>query len=594
MTYFNFIVNYFKQNKHYKCYSKLLPYIKPYTFRAIIAMAICIPIGSLDAVIAMSLKPYTDLVMVQKSAQAAWYIPFLIIGFAALQGVLNYFAAYLNTWVGERITKDLKFDLFKKLLLHDSAYFDKTFSGDVVYGFNFQADAASSGLLTKMRLLLSRIFSSISLVCVLFYNSWQLSIIAIIILGIAFLPAAKIREKIQEAMIGVVKGSARLVTEYNETFSGNKTITAYNLQDYQKSKFLDILNTVTNVRTKLTQKTAWLSPVMHIIVSFGIALSITYGSYLIVSEKISSGNFVSFLTALIMLYNPVKNLGNSIKDFQMSMVAIEQVFNILSMVPSIRNKPDSIDLKTFHDEIKFDNVIFEYTSDMPILNSLNLKIKKGETIALVGPSGGGKTTIAALLPRFYDIKSGSIMIDGIDIRNYTLESLRNSIAVVFQDNFLFSGTIRENILIGRENITENEINGVIKLAYLNEFISSLPQGIDTEIGERGIRLSGGQKQRIAIARAFLKNSPILILDEATSALDNKSETIVQKAIENLMLDKTVLVIAHRLSTIKNANKIAFVNEGKIIEFGTHQELMTIDGGYYKNLYELQFRKTDVG
>lgn len=594
MTYFNFIINYLKKNKFYRYYSKLLPYIRPYMFKAIIAMAICIPIGSLDAVIAMSLKPYTDLVMIQKSAQAAWYIPFLIIGFAALQGVLNYFAAYLNTWVGERITRDLKFDLFKKLLLHDSAYFDKTFSGDVVYGFNFQADAASSGLLTKMRLLLSRIFSSISLVCVLLYNSWQLSIIAIIILGIAFLPAAKIREKIQEAMVGVVKGSARLVTEYNETFSGNKTIKAYNLQDYQKSKFLSILNTVTNVRTKLTQKTAWLSPIMHLIVSFGIALSIAYGSHLIISEKITSGNFVSFLTALIMLYNPVKNLGNSIKDFQMSMVAIEQVFNILSMVPAIQNKQNSINLKSFQNEIIFDNVIFEYIPNKTVLNSFNLKIKKGETMALVGPSGGGKSTIAALLPRFYDIKSGSITIDGIDIRSYTLESLRASMAVVFQDNFLFSGTIRENILIGREDVTENELNKVIKLAYLEEFVYSLPEGIDTEIGERGIRLSGGQKQRIAIARAFLKNSPILILDEATSALDNKSETIVQKAIENLMLDKTVLVIAHRLSTIKNASKIAFVNEGRIVEFGTHEELIAIDDGYYKNLYELQFRKTEAG
>ena len=246
-----------------------------------------------------------------------------------------------------------------------------------------------------------------------------------------------------------------------------------------------------------------------------------------------------------------------------------------------------------HTNIEFRDVCFEYIENVPVLKHINLQIKQGETIALVGNSGGGKTTIVNLLPRFYDIKSGSITINGIDIRDYSLQSLRQNIAVVFQDNFLFSGTIRENILLGKENATEEQILQAVKMAYLDEFISTLPNGLNTQIGERGILLSGGQKQRVAIARAFLKDAPIIILDEATSALDNKAEAIVQKAIDNLMQDKTVFVIAHRLSTVRNADKIAVINEGQLVELGNHNELISIENGQYKALYEMQFKKQDV-
>ena len=270
-------------------------------------------------------------------------------------------------------------------------------------------------------------------------------------------------------------------------------------------------------------------------------------------------------------------------------MAIERVFGVLESSPRIKDKPDAVELKTIKDGISLQDVCFEYLKDKPVLKHINLEVKKGETIALVGNSGGGKSTIVSLIPRFYDIKSGSIKIDGIDIRNYTLKSLRANIAVVFQDNFLFSGTIKENILLGKENATDEEIQKAIKMAYLDEFVATLKDGLNTQIGERGMLLSGGQKQRVAIARAFLKNAPIVILDEATSALDNKSEAIVQKAIDNLMIDKTVFVIAHRLSTIQNADRIAVINEGVLAELGTHEELMQIENGKYKNLYNMQFR-----
>ena len=310
---------------------------------------------------------------------------------------------------------------------------------------------------------------------------------------------------------------------------------------------------------------------------------------MILTNQITSGNFVSFITALIMLYTPIKNLGNNFNAVQFSFLAIERVFDILDSQPKIKDKNNAFELKNIN-SIEFKNVNFEYIKDRPVLKNINLSVNSGETIALVGNSGGGKSTIVSLIPRFYDINSGSIKIDDMDIRDLTLRSLRQNIAIVFQDNFLFSGTIRDNIMLGNENASDEDVDKAVKMAYLDDFVSGLTNGLDTQIGERGILLSGGQKQRVAIARAFLKNAPIVILDEATSALDNKAEAIVQKAIENLMQDKTVFVIAHRLSTIQNADKIVVINEGEIVEIGSHEELLKIENGAYRLLYEMQFKK----
>ena len=343
----------------------------------------------------------------------------------------------------------------------------------------------------------------------------------------------------------------------------------------------------------MIQRTSWLSPMMHVIVSVGIGLAIGYGSHLILTKQITSGNFVSFITALIMLYTPIKSLGNNFNAVQMSFMAIERVFGVLESKPTIVDKENAKTLPREHSKIEFENINFEYIKDKPVLKGISLNVNKGETVAFVGNSGGGKSTIVSLIPRFYDVKSGSIKIDGTNICDYTLKSLRENIAVVFQDNFLFSGTIKENILLGKQNATDEEIKKAIEMAYLDEFIATLKDGWNTQIGERGMLLSGGQKQRVAIARAFLKNAPIIILDEATSALDNKAEAIVQKAIDNLMKDKTVFVIAHRLSTVQNADKIAVINEGNLVELGNHEELMQIEKGQYKALYEMQFKKQAV-
>lgn len=577
-----------------KNYQRMWPYIKPYWFRALMAIVICIPIGALDAVIALALKPYMDIVMIDKSIQSPWYIPLGIVLFTCIQGFLNYMATYLNTWVGGKITNALKRDLYRKLLSYETSFFDARKSGDIIYRFNKDADLACNGLLANLKTFTSRLFSSISLIAVLIYNSWQLSIIAITVLGCAFLPLARIRERIKEVMNKSVAAGSQIITIYNETYSGNKTITSFNLENVQMHKFNNVLNNIFNFRIKITQRTSWLSPMMHIIVSIGIGAAIGYGSHLIVTKSITSGNFVSFITALIMLYTPIKNLGNNLNDVQFSFMAIDRIFSMLNRKPGIQNAPESIEMNGLNDSIEYRNISFSYGKKLPdVLENINFKVKAGTTTAFVGNSGGGKTTLVNLLPRFYNIERGEILFDGVNINKFKLHSLRQNIAVVFQDNFLFSGTIKENILLGKENATDEEINQAVKMAFLDEFIASLEKGLDTQIGERGIRLSGGQKQRIAIARAFIKNAPIVVLDEATSALDNKAEAVVQKAIDNLMKDKTVFVIAHRLSTIKNADNIIVVNKGHIVEQGTHDELLHIENGAYKSLYDAQFKKQDL-
>ncbi len=586
-------MNILKNNETINNYIKIFPFIKPYWGRALVALGLAVPIGCLDAVIALSLKPYMDIVMVEKTMQSPWYIPILIVAFTSLQGILNYASTYTNDWVTMKVTNDLKKALYNKLMHKSSVYFDTKTSGDSLKRFNNDADTACNGLLGSIRMIVSRFFSSVSLIGVLIYNSWQLSIIAICMLGLAIIPLSRVKNRIKSVTNKSESENAVVITSYNEAYNGSKVIKAYNLYHIQNSKFAKQLDNLFRLRIKITQRTGSISPLMHVIVSVGIGFAIGYGSHLIQTGAISSGNFVSFITALIMLYTPVKGLGGNVKGMQTAMLALERVMKNLDAKPYIVDKPDALTFAGLKNNIVFDDVSFEYKKGVPVLKNISFTVNKGETMALVGNSGGGKSTIVNLIPHFYKIKQGKIKIDDIDIADYKIESLRNNISIVLQDNFLFAGTIKENILMGKPEATEEELNAAIKNACLEEFISTLDDGIETYIGERGVMLSGGQKQRIAIARAFIKNAPIVILDEATSALDNKSEAIVQQAIDNLMKDKTVFVIAHRLSTIRNADKIAVINEGQLVELGNHDELMSIENGQYKALYDMQFKKQEI-
>lgn len=569
-----------------KNYALILPYAKPYWFRALLAVLITAPVGMMDAVIAWSLKPFMDVVLVEKQTGWTMYIPLLIIIFSILQALFTYVATYMNTWVGNKMAMDLKKQLFDKLMHSDAAYFDKTNSGDVLFTYNNCADSACSGLLNNLKMFSTRLFSSLSLLAVLFYNSWQLAIIASLVMFGAFLPLTKARKRLRSIFTIDMNVMAELLNRYNETFAGNRIISAYNLQQYCKQKFVYVVNMIFSLSLRMVLKLGILTPLMHIISACGIALVIWYGSYLIVSHQITVGNFASFITSLVMLYNPIKSIGNNFNSMLMSLMMIEQVMGTLKSEPRIKNAENAQKLSKCHGQICYKDVSFEYIAGKPVLKNINLDIQSGQTVALVGNSGGGKTTISALLPRFYDVSGGEITLDGINIKNLDLNNLREQIAVVFQDNFLFGGTIRENIVFGRQEVTPEQLQQAVKSACLEEFIASLPDGLDTVVGERGVTLSGGQKQRVAIARAFIKNAPILILDEATSALDNKSEAIVQQAIDNLMKSRTVLVIAHRLSTVRNADKIVVINNGEIAEIGTHDELIAKNGAYAA-LYKTQ-------
>lgn len=585
---------------------KIFPYIKPVLPRATINLLIAIPLGLLDGVVALALKPYLDFVVngnpehtwtflghtVHSQAFLAMIIPFGIVGFALFQGLLKYSSNYLTDWTGQKISMSLKKDLFKKLTSMDPQFFDVNSSGIVLTRFLSDPDTASRNVIDLLKSFIATFFGLIGLIGVLLYNSWKLAIIGVTIMAIAITPVTLIRKRVKKVSNATMVVGGNMTTNFNETFAGNKIMTAYNLQKDQNEKFDNQITEQFHLAMSLTKRVGWLSPIMYFVCSIGIALVMAYGNSLILSGEMTAGSFASFVTSLLLLYKPTKTLGNTLTNLQNVFVAMSRVFELFDLQPQIKSPENPVALADLNNCIDFKNVYFEYEKDVPVLKDFNLHVNKGETIALVGNSGGGKSTVVSLLPRFYDVTSGAIEFDGVNIKDFALEDLRNKISFVFQDNFLFSGTIKENILMGNEQATDEQLEEVVRMAHLDEFAHTLEKGLDTFVGERGASLSGGQRQRVAIARAMLKNSPIVILDEATSALDNKSEAIVQKALDNLIKNRTVFVIAHRLSTIQNADRIAVVDEGRLAELGTHDELMNIEGGKYKYLYEMQFKRQE--
>jgi len=583
--------------------NKVFPFIKPHTGRILLNMIIAVPLGLLDGVVAYSLKPYMDCVIngktftvgnfsIEQNVLAA-IIPFGIVLFALVQGLLKYTNNYLTDWTGNKISNALKVELFHKLTSLDPKFFDINSSGLVLTRFFTDPETASKNIINTIKSFIMSFFGIAGLVAVLLLNSWKLAIIGVGIMAIAITPVTLIRKKIKKVSNATMVVGGDMTTNFNETFAGNKIMTAYNLQSLQNEKFEHQIKKQFDLTISLTKRVGWMSPIMYFVCSIGIALVMFYGNHLIISGQMTAGSFASFVTSLLLLYKPVKDLGRTLTDLQTTFVALGRVFELFDLIPHIKNGNNPTVMNGLKSGIDFENVSFEYEEGFPVLKNLSLHVAKGETIALVGNSGGGKSTTVNLLPRFYDVNSGAVKFDGIDIRDIDIESLRNNISFVFQDNFLFSGTIRENILMGKESATEEELQTVIKMAHLDEFLTTLDNGIDTYVGERGASLSGGQRQRVAIARAMIKNAPIVILDEATSALDNESEAIVQKALDNLMQNKTVFVIAHRLSTINNADRIAVINEGELTELGTHDELMSIPEGNYKHLYEMQFKNQEA-
>lgn len=570
---------------------KFWPFLKPYIFLTILGVLLTIPVGGLDAAVASFLKPFMDNVMVDKNTEFALKVPFIIIGFTLVQGICIYTSNIVNTYVGARISTDLKLALYKKLLVSESVFFDKNTSGIVLLRFCNDADSATTGLITNVKLFLSKFWSSLGLLAVLLWNSWQLSFIALGVLILLVIPMKIARKKVMKIMSKNVEAQTKINTTYVETYSGIKIIKSFNLIKTMYEKFHREAEDIFKFSMKMTRDTNWLSPAMHLVTACGVAGVLYYGMYLITTGVITSGTFVAFLAALIMLYTPIKSIGNNYVGLQTALLALERIYVILDTPSFEANDGEGKkELKAISKEIKFNHVNFSYDGQRMILKDVNLSVPVGKKVALVGNSGGGKSTVCSLIPRLYELDSGNITIDGTDITEFTLSSLRDKISMVFQDNFLFDGTVRQNLMYGKADATDEEINRAIKSAYLDEFVQKLPNGIDTVIGERGLLLSGGQKQRLAIARAILKNAPIVILDEATSALDNKSEKVVQRALDKLMEGRTTIVIAHRLSTVMDADKILVINDGQVVEEGTHNDLLEKNGSYAV-LYRSQFSKS---
>ncbi len=583
---------------------RIFPYIKPFIGRIIMAFFIAIPLGLLDGVVAFALKPYMDYVVGQKNLEFALFnhnfsisyslmavaIPFAVVLFAGFQGILRYLNEYLSSWISQKITNGVKIDLFSRLVYMNTSFYDENPSGVVLTRYLNDPNTAATSIVDNIRTLIVSSFGALSLVGVMLYSSWKLAIIGVIVLCVAFVPVFLIRKRVKKASNENMKIGGDITTNFNETYSGHKVMSSYGLEKRQQKLFIDKVHESFNVNMSLIKRAGWMSPLMYLIASMGIALVLGYGTQLIISNQMTAGSFASFVTSLLLLYKPIKTLGGTLTGLQSVFVAMGRVFELFDYETEIKEKENAVVLTSINNNITFEHVDFEYVKGNKILCDFNLEVKKNETLALVGNSGGGKSTLVNLLPRFYDVTNGAIKIDGVDIRDFTLESLRKNIAFVFQDNFLFSGTIRENILMGKFDANEEELNKAINYAHLEEMLEELPNGLETILGERGMTLSGGQRQRVAIARAMIKDAPIIVLDEATSALDNKSEAIVQKALDNLIKNKTVFVIAHRLSTIKNANRIAVINEGKLVELGSHDELLNIPNGQYKFLYEMQFNE----
>lgn len=587
--------------------NRIFPYIRKYIIRIIFGFIIAIPLGLLDGVTAFALKPYMDYVIGNKaleftvlgsnisisSVQMAFLLPLGVILFAAAQGVLRYLNDYITAWTSQRITNDIKMDLFHRLIYMHPQFFDENSSGVIIQRYMADPQLAAYGIINQIKTITTSVFGALGLIAVMLYSSWQLAVIGVAVLCISFIPVALIRKRLKNASNRNMVIGGNLTTNINETYSGNKVMAVYGLQKRQDKMFQEQIWESFRVNMSLMKRIAWMSPLMYLIASFGIATVLGYGTYLINSGQMTSGSFASFVTSLLLLYKPVKTLGNTLTNIQTIFVAMGRVFELFDLKPEIANCENPIELKGLNNNITFENVHFEYVPHQPVIKNLNLTVNKNEKIAVVGNSGGGKSTLVNLIPRFYDIQSGEIKIDGVNLKRFSLESLRQNISMVFQENFLYTGTIRENIMMGNPNATKEELDKSIESAHLEEMLADLEDGLDTEIGERGATLSGGQRQRIAIARAMLRNAPIVILDEATSALDNESEALVQKAMDNLMKSRTVFIIAHRLSTIKNVDRIIVINEGELVEAGSHDELMEIENGHYKALYEMQFKKQEA-
>ncbi len=554
-------------------------------FAALACMAL---MAAATAASAWLMEPVVNDIFVNRDESMLMPVGLAVFAVFIIKGLANYGQATLMAYVGLRIVTDNQNRLFDKLSRMDVKFFQDSNTGGLISRFLVDINQMRGAVSNAWVSLGKDAMTLIGLIGVTFYQDWRLALIAFIIFPAALLPIVKLGRRMRKVTANTQREMGLFTTLLEQTIQGIRVVKAYSMEAYERGRVSEIVERVFNLTMKAERTRALSSPIMETLGGVAVGIVIFYGGYRVIHGNTDAGSFFSFITALLLAYEPMKRLANLNAALQQGLAGADRLFQMLDMEPAIQEAPNARDLpKPVKGAVEFRNVGFAYTSDRTTLNDLSLTVPAGKTVALVGPSGAGKSTILNLIPRFYDVAEGAVLVDGEDVRGLTFQSLRGAMALVSQEVTLFDDTVRANIAYGRAGASEDEIIEAAKNAAAHDFIAELPDGYDTLVGEQGVKLSGGQRQRLAIARAMLKNAPILLLDEATSALDTESERQVQAALDALMTDRTTLVIAHRLSTVVRADLICVIVDGRVAEQGSHAELLA-RGGHYKHLYELQF------
>ncbi|MGR3309258.1 MAG: lipid A export permease/ATP-binding protein MsbA [Candidatus Brocadiales bacterium] len=571
--------------KGFHAFKRLLKYVQKYRFRMFLVVVLMGITSALNGAVAFLVKPVIDDIFLNKNAFMLILLPIAVVFLYGFKGVCEFWQNYLVSYIGCRIVTKLRYQIYRHIQTLSLSYFTDNSTGYIMSRVG-DTNRVRKTVTSALPSIVKQFLTIIALGAVAFYRDWKMACVAVAVLPLSSLLIAKFGRRIKKLSKKGMHIGAKLGAIMHEGISGVKIVRAFCTEDYEQKRFSNENDKLFKLSMKGAKISSMSSPIIEMFGGVTAAIVIAYGGFKVFNGNSTPGEFFSFMIAIFLLYRPVKRLSKSFYAVQRGIGAAERIFQLMDTEPEVKEKPDAQELQSIKQPIEFKNVYFKYNNKL-ILQDINLKVNPGEIVAIVGASGVGKTTLVNLIPRFYDVTSGSISIDGTDIKDATLHSLRKQIAIVTQQTILFNDTVRNNIAYGSIEKPDEDVIRAAKIANAHEFIEGLPDGYDTLIGENGVKLSGGQQQRISIARAVLKDAPILILDEATSSLDAESEREVQNALDHLIENRTTYVIAHRLSTIKNADRIIVLHSGKIVEEGTHDELF-LNGKEYRKLYEIQF------